>query len=114
MAGGYHLSDGAPAVIADQDNAMQVEGLEKVCHQTANAGRGQVGVRAHRARMGTEGQLGGKAAEFASQKLDHGIPEVGTHQVAVEENKRDAAASLVIVQSAMSEVNCGHVLTSKI
>jgi hypothetical protein len=64
--------------------------------------------------VGAEGQLWGEAAEFAFQVLDHGIPEVGAHEVAVEENKRGAAASFVIVQSAMWEVNGGQVPTSKL
>jgi hypothetical protein len=62
--------------------------------------------------MGTEGQLRDEAAKFAFQKVDDGIPEVGAHEVAVEEDDRDAASAVVIMQSAMWEVNDGHFPTS--
>jgi hypothetical protein len=114
VAGGNHLSDGAAAVVADQDDLLQIKGVEEVGDQTANPGGGQVGVRAHRGRVGAERQFGTQAAEFAFQEPDHRIPEVGAHEVAVEEDNRDAAASFVIVQSAMWKVNGGHLPTSKL
>jgi len=41
---GHHLGDGAAAVVAHQDDPVQVQGLEEVGDQAANPGGGEVGV----------------------------------------------------------------------
>jgi hypothetical protein len=77
MAGGHHLGDRAATVVADQDDLVQVQGLQEVGDQPAKPGGGQVGSGAHRGRVGAEGQLGSDAAELAVEQLDDGIPQVG-------------------------------------
>src|SRR5215207_1741579 len=109
VAGGNHLGDGATAVVADQDDLLQIKGLKKVGDQTANPGSGQVGIRVQRGRVGAERQLRGDTAGIGFQKLDYRIPEVSTHEVTVKEDNWGAAASFVIAQSAMRKVNGGHV-----
>jgi len=108
VAGGHDLGNGAAAVVADQDDLAQVQRLEEVGNQAAEANGGQVGVQRHRGRVGAEGKLGGDAAELAGQALDDRIPQAGAHEVAVEEDNRGAAAGLLVVQGAVRHVNGGH------
>src|SRR4029450_6093806 len=103
-----HLGGAPAAVVADQDDLVKVKSLEEVGDQPAESGGGQVGVGPHRSWMGAEGQLGGDAAELPVQAPDDRIPEVGAHEVAVEEHDRGAAAGLVVAQGAVREVDGGH------
>ena len=100
VAGGHDLGDGAAAVVADQDDVTQVQGSEEVGDQAADPGGGEVGVGGHRGWVGAEGKFGADAAELVVEQVDDGTPQVGAHEVAVEEDDRGAAARFVIVQGA--------------
>ena len=55
-----------------------------------------------------ERQLRDQAAEFVLEQAHDGIPQVGAHEVAVEEHHRRSHAGFLVVHGAVGQFDVGH------
>ncbi len=105
MVRGHELADGAPGVVADQGDPVELERVEEVRDELGNAWWREIRLGRHRDLVGAERKVRNDAAMRALQGRGHLPPEGAVDEQAVDEDDRLPGAGVLIADPSLGKAD---------